>query len=501
MDTTRLIDDDDVSGIYDNGTDPSKKEELFAQITAATKVLVDELLKGGGAQDERLENRCPLKTILSDWQIDRLEISYERDEFDDKIWLGQGATAVVYAGFLKADGINPLPVAVKTKPMKNSHIPDVVGEVYLHFMARHHRIISILGMWYLPLRAQHALIVIERIKRTLADALDNDSCGIDRDAILGDTAAAIAHLHECGIVHRDVKAANILLDEDGTQAKLADFGTSRRSFSSTTPMIDTQQAGTPFYMPPEVRQNADCKATSEIDCWAFGLLICEVMNPTGRNAFVGTHYADLHGAAKRWASGICDKKLRVAALACIQREAKRKPPLKEVYLHIVGTTVTGEGIIEKLGSEAEEVWEMCNNLVGKKRPREVKIEIADGGGVSGVDSVYPSGKSQKFGRRSWKTFAKVQSNWYNSKGVEIAVENKTDGTIDLCRAYPDRRFQSAMRVERSTSVVLTDTDAEGGVFLSCETRAPTRFFSASLRNMLEEVLQSTQTTCTLVGVN
>lgn len=157
--------------------------------------------------------------------------------------------------------------------------------------------------------------MVERMTRTLANAMQRDDDKIDHVAIVCDTAAAITQLHDRGIVHSNVKPANILLNEDDRQAKLANIGTSHRPSVSANPTASTRQAETIFYMPPELRSRSRCKTTSKIDCWAFGLVICEVMNPEGFDALVGAHHGDLHDAAVDWAIGINDHEFRVAATA------------------------------------------------------------------------------------------------------------------------------------------------------------------------------------------
>ena len=66
--------------------------------------------------------------------------------------------------------------------------------------------------------------------------------------ILAGTVKGLAYLHSIGIIHRDLKSANILLKEDG-QVKIADFGVSQQlaSIEDTT----TTPVGSPLFMSPE----------------------------------------------------------------------------------------------------------------------------------------------------------------------------------------------------------------------------------------------------------
>jgi NIMA (never in mitosis gene a)-related kinase len=77
---------------------------------------------------------------------------------------------------------------------------------------------------------------------------------------------ALQYLHERGICHRDIKAANTFLAEDGS-IKLGDMNVSKRLQKG---QLQTQ-IGTPYYMSPEIWNNRPYDASA--DLWALGCMI------------------------------------------------------------------------------------------------------------------------------------------------------------------------------------------------------------------------------------
>jgi len=97
-------------------------------------------------------------------------------------------------------------------------------------------------------------------------------------------ADALHHAHESGVVHRDLKPGNIMMDLDG-EPHVMDFGLSKREAVDATMTLDGQIVGTPAYMSPEQARGEGRQVDRRADIYSLGVVLFELL--TGQLPFRG----------------------------------------------------------------------------------------------------------------------------------------------------------------------------------------------------------------------
>jgi serine/threonine-protein kinase len=186
--------------------------------------------------------------------------------------LGSGGMATV---FLCNDEMLDRPVAVK-----RLHPSDDPGD--LRRFRREARVgaslshPNLVAVYDTIADEEGELIVMEYVEGpTLAEALAQGPLEASRALeILGEVAAGLDHAHSHGVIHRDVKPANVLLAEGGP-AKLADLGIASAAHLTQT-TTGEMIAGTLAYMAPERLQGDDCGEAGDI--YALGAVAFETLS-------------------------------------------------------------------------------------------------------------------------------------------------------------------------------------------------------------------------------
>lgn len=148
--------------------------------------------------------------------------------------------------------------------------------------------------------------------------------------LVAGVAEALHTIHRAGLVHRDVKPANVILGPDGP--RLIDLGVVA-SIGATRLTMTGQPVGTPMYMAPE--QAMGSRATSATDVWALGALAYYAA--TGNYLFEGDHPAVVlyRVSAEEPSYDDCPEYLRPLLDACLVKDPERRPSLDAV-LHSLG---------------------------------------------------------------------------------------------------------------------------------------------------------------------
>lgn len=141
-------------------------------------------------------------------------------------------------------------------------------------------------------------------------------------------AEGVQHAHERGVLHRDLKPGNILLDEDGT-AYVSDFGLAKQLHTDSELTRTQGMVGTPAYMAPEQAQSGGRDVTARTDVWALGVILYELL--TGRVPFEGSDALEVlervrteEAAAPRGMNPWIERDLEVVCLKCLEKDPRRR---------------------------------------------------------------------------------------------------------------------------------------------------------------------------------
>ncbi|KAM5586033.1 cysteine-rich receptor-like protein kinase 10 [Rosa sericea] len=286
-------------------------------------------------------------SLVESLQYNFEDIRSATDDFSDENKLGQGGFGAVYKGKL----YNGQYIAVK-RLSKSSQQGDreFKNEVTLVAQLQHRNLVRLLGFC---LKGEERLLIYEYIPNKSLNHFIFDPANhrhLDwetRYKIIEGIVRGLLYLHEDSrlrIIHRDLKASNILLDED-MNPKIADFGMARLFVMDQTQGDTKTIVGTYGYMAPEYATHGRFSVKSDV--FSFGVLVLEIITGKKRSSFRNGENEDdlLSYAWRNWRDdtvlNIIDPMLTIGSrseiirciqigLLCVQENVNDRPTIGSV---------------------------------------------------------------------------------------------------------------------------------------------------------------------------
>ncbi len=223
---------------------------------------------------------------------------------------------------------------------------------------------------------QHFFSMALVVGTSLNEQVKNDGPLPPKEAarLLKLVVEAVEYAHGKGIIHRDIKPQNILLDEAG-QPRLTDFGLAKQVLGQSELTATGQVMGTPSYMPPEQASGKLDEIGTASDVYSLGATLYFVL--TGRPPFQTASMAetirqvlDVQPVPLRRLNPEIPRDLETICLKCLRKESVKRYGTAAELAADLGNWLENRPIVARPVGRAEKAWLWC-----KRRPTLVLMSL------------------------------------------------------------------------------------------------------------------------------
>ena len=290
-------------------------------------------------------------------------------------------------------------------------------EIALHSKIRHPHVIQFFGGCTKP---PDLCLVTEFMFCSLQHALDNDPAAFHPQFEV-ETALCIAlglnHLHCLNVIHRDLKASNILVDRNYCNPKICDFGLARVKMAINESM--TKGVGSPFAMAPEVFTSSTY--TQAVDWYAFGIMLWQLV--TKKHPYIGMKQMDIvkhvvHDDKRLPLPEEAHPILRDLMSRCWIKIPKARPKFEDVLRSLEDVTIILEGSM--LGAMAREaVHDAYPSQTGMTEVSGSGMTDEDGNVLENMGNVIGNDGNDGNGTSAINNNSSNSSNNNNNNGADV----------------------------------------------------------------------------------